>query len=292
MKFADSVKVKAPAKLNLTLDILGTNEKGYHLMDMIMQAVSLYEDITLEKSADIMIKMIDSNVPVNKDNTAYKAAVQFFQHTGLLAGVNITIKKTVPVRAGMAGGSADAAGVLVGLNMLYNAKLNVAQLCEIGAKIGADVPFCIVGGTAHVTGIGEVITSAPPCPNCYITVCMPNMGVSTPYAFKRYDEIGTDKHPNTKAALSALQNANLGELCKNMHNAMQFSSESEHNTVICDKLKECGALAALMTGSGAAVFGVFDSESKAQKAKNELMKIYKQCMVVQPVKHGVQRCFN
>ncbi len=282
----NKVVVKAPAKLNLTLDILGIDGKGYHLMDMIMQAVSLYEEITLIKSNDINLAFTNSSVPVNEKNTAYKAAVLFFTETGLLSGVDITITKTVPIRAGMAGGSADAAGVLVGLNKLYNSMLCTKQLCELGAKIGADVPFCIVGGTAHVTGIGEIIKKVPNCPDCFFTVCMPQQGVSTPQAFARYDEIGTDKRPNTQNALHALKQNSLAQLCKNMYNAMQFSSESKHNKIICDILLKNNALSALMTGSGAAVFGVFDNEYHAIKAKEELEKTYNNCMVLKPVSHG------
>ncbi len=284
----NSVIVKAPAKLNLTLDILGTDDKGYHLMDMIMQTVSLYEEITLKKSDDITLKFKNSNVPANENNTAYKAAVQFFLKTGLLAGVDISINKAVPIRAGMAGGSADAAGVLVGLNELYGAKLTQKELCDIGAKIGADVPFCIVGGTAHVGGIGDVINNIPHCPACFFTVCMPQTGISTPLAFARYDELGTDKRPDTKKALDAIEQGNLRLLCDNMYNAMQFSSESGHNSIICDTLRKCGALSALMTGSGAAVFGVFDEQNKAQIAKAELEKTYKSCWVLKPEQKGAQ----
>ncbi len=283
-----SVTVKAPAKLNLTLDILGTDNKGYHLMDMIMQTVSLYETVQIQKCDDIVLTFENSTVPTDKNNTAYKAAVEFFKTTGLLAGARICINKQVPIRAGMAGGSADAAGVLVGLNELYSAKLTQHELCKIGERIGADVPFCIVGGTAHVGGIGEIIKSIAPCPTCYFTVCMPQMGVSTPQAFARYDEMGTDKRPNTKKAVEAIAQNNLHMLCENMHNVMQFSSESRHNSIICNTLQKHGALAALMTGSGAAVFGVFNVESKAQSAKEELLKSYNTCHVLTPEEKGAR----
>ena len=149
-----SVTVLAPAKLNLSLDVVGTLPNGYHDLDMVMQTIDLYEKITLRRSNTLSLTLPGSFVPVNDKNTAIKAAVAFFRYTGLLAGVDMTIYKRVPVRAGMAGGSADAAGVLVGLNELYDAHLSMSELCAIGAGIGADVPFALLGGTCRVRGVG------------------------------------------------------------------------------------------------------------------------------------------
>lgn len=186
-----SVTVLAPAKLNLTLDVTGTRPDGYHTLDMIMQAVSLRERVTLRRSRGLSLSLPGSRVPANEHNTAYKAALAFFHGTGLLAGAAITVEKHVPVRAGMAGGSADAAAVLVGLNELYGARLSAAELCALGAQVGADVPFSIVGGTARVTGVGDILEPLKPCPPCFFTVCMPAGGISTPQAYARYDRIGT-----------------------------------------------------------------------------------------------------
>ena len=149
-----SVTVLAPAKLNLSLDVVGTLPNGYHDLDMVMQTIDLYEKITLRRSHDLTLNLPGSFVPANDKNTAVKAALAFFDYTGLLAGVDMTIYKRVPVRAGMAGGSADAAGVLVGLNELYGAHLSMSELCAIGAGIGADVPFALLGGTCRVRGVG------------------------------------------------------------------------------------------------------------------------------------------
>ena len=172
-----SVVVLAPAKLNLSLDVAGLLPNGYHDLDMVMQTIDLYERITLRRSADLTLRLPGSFVPPNDKNTAYKAAVAFFHYTGLLAGVDITIQKHVPVRAGMAGGSADAAGVLVGLNELYNAQLSMSELCAIGAGIGADVPFALMGGTCRVKGVGDLIKPLPPCPDCWFVVVMPSVGI-------------------------------------------------------------------------------------------------------------------
>lgn len=281
-----SVTVVAPAKLNLTLDITGLAENGYHLVDMLMQTVSLYERVRIEKDSGLTVTLPHSYVPGGKNNTAYQAAVAFFQHTGLLAGAKITIYKSVPVRAGMAGGSADAAAVLVGLNDLYHAKLSMDELCEIGLTVGADVPFSIKGGTMRVTGIGEVMEPLPSCPRCWFTVVMPQAGVSTPQAYALYDEKGTDIRPDNEGAVQALQEKDLSALCRSMGNALQFSSPSAHNQPICTQLMECGALAAQMTGSGAAVFGVFATEQQAQHAKEVLSRSYRSCWVLHPVRRG------
>lgn len=281
-----SVTVLAPAKLNLTLDITGTAENGYHLLDMMMQAVSLYECVRVEKDEDLTVVLPGSRVPGGKHNTAYQAALAFFEETGLLAGARITIYKKTPVRAGMAGGSADAAAVLVGLSQLYGARLSLPELCAIGLKVGADVPFSLMGGTARVQGIGDILKAEPACPRCWFTVVMPAQGVSTPRAYALYDEKGTRHRPDNDRVEAALCRGDLAELCAGMGNALQDSSPSRHNEPICAALREQGALAAQMTGSGAAVFGVFDTEEKAVQAKEFLQQMYPQCWVLHPVSRG------
>ena len=200
-----SVTVLAPAKLNLSLDVVGTLPNGYHDLDMVMQTIDLYEKITLRRSNDLSLTLPGSFVPVNDKNTAVKAALAFFDYTGLLAGVDMTIYKHVPVRAGMAGGSADAAGVLVGLNELYGAHLSMSELCAIGAGIGADVPFALLGGTCRVRGVGDLMKALPPCPDCRFVVAMPSVGVSTPEAFARYDTMGSPVHPDCEAQEQAIR---------------------------------------------------------------------------------------
>ena len=177
------VTILAPAKLNLALDVVGLLPGGYHDLDMTMQAITLYERVVLCRSPYLNLRLPGSLVAPNNKNTAIKAALAFFDYTGLLAGVDITIYKNTPVRAGMAGGSADAAAVLVGMNELYGAHLSMSELCALGAKIGADVPFALMGGTCRVQGVGDVMKALPPCPNCWFTVVMPDYGVSTPEAF-------------------------------------------------------------------------------------------------------------
>ena len=184
----NAVTVLAPAKLNLALDVVGLLPNGYHALDMTMQTITLYERVMLRRSAGLSLRLPGSLVQPNDKNTAIKAALAFFHYTGLLAGVDITIYKNTPVRAGMAGGSADAAAVLVGLNALYGAKLSMSELCALGAGIGADVPFALMGGTCRVQGVGDLLKALPPVPDCWFTVVMPDYGVSTPEAFAAYDK--------------------------------------------------------------------------------------------------------
>ena len=282
------VVVLAPAKLNLSLDVAGLLPNGYHDLDMVMQTIDLYERITLRRSADLTLSLLGSFVPPNDKNTAYKAAVAFFHYTGLLAGVDITIQKHVPVRAGMAGGSADAAGVLVGLNALYGAKLSMSELCALGAKIGADVPFALMGGTCRVQGVGDILKALPPCPDCWFTVVMPDYGVSTPEAFAAYDKVGSSTHPDCEAQEKAVRAEDLAGVCAAAGNALEECSGARDNEAIKAAFRQHGAVTALMTGSGAAVFGVFPTEEAARGAAEALKAQWPQVYVAQPDKGGAR----
>ena len=215
---------------------------------------------------------------------------------GLLAGVDMTIYKRVPVRAGMAGGSADAAGVLVGLNELYNARLSMSELCAIGAGIGADVPFALLGGTCRVRGVGDLMKALPPCPDCWFVVAMPSVGVSTPEAFARYDTMGSPVHPDCEAQEQAIRANDLRGVCAAAGNALEHCSGAVETPAICKTLRAHGAVTAQMTGSGAAVFGIFDDENAARNAAVELKKGYKQVYVCKPTHGGprvtVRRAFG
>ena len=200
----------------------------------------------------------------------------------------MTIYKRVPVRAGMAGGSADAAGVLVGLNELYDAHLSMSELCAIGAGIGADVPFALLGGTCRVRGVGDLMKALPPCPDCWFVVAMPSVGVSTPEAFARYDTMGSPVHPDCEAQEQAIRAEDLRAVCAAAGNALEHCSGAVETPSICATLREHGALTAQMTGSGAAVFGVFDDETAARNALAALRPSYKQCYLCRPT-HGGPR---
>ena len=251
------VSVLAPAKLNLSLDVVGTLPGGYHALDMVMQAVSLYEQVTLRRSADLVVRLPGSRVPPGPKNTAYKAALAFFHYTGLLAGVDITIHKTVPVRAGMGGGSADAAAVLVGLNALYGARLSMTELCALGASVGADVPFALMGGTCRVQGLGDLIKALPPCPDC-------------------------------AAQEAAIRAEDLSGLCAAAGNALEVCAGGADTAALKQALLDQGAKAALMTGSGAAVFGIFEAEEPARRAAEALAAAGRQIFTLRPDRGGAR----
>ena len=284
----NGVTVLAPAKLNLALDVVGLLPNGYHDLDMTMQAITLYERVVLRRSQTLSLSLPGSPVAANDSNTAVKAAIAFFRYTGLLAGVDITVYKNVPVRAGMAGGSADAAAVLVGLNALYGARLSMSELCALGAKVGADVPFALMGGTCRVQGVGDVMKALPPCPECWFTVVMPDYGVSTPEAFAAYDQVGSSRHPDCEAQEAAIRAEDLAGVCAAAGNALEECSGAKDNEAIKAALKEQGAVTALMTGSGAAVFGIFANEAEARNAAQALKARWPQVYVAQPDRGGAR----
>ena len=283
-----TVTVLAPAKLNLSLDVVGTLPNGYHDLDMVMQAITLHETLVLRRSRYLTVRMPGSFVPVNEKNTAVKAALAFFHYTGLLAGVDITIRKQVPVRAGMAGGSADAAGVLVGMNELYGARLSMSELCALGASIGADVPFALMGGTCRVRGIGDLRKPLPPFPDCWFVVAMPRVGISTPEAFQRYDRMGSPAHPDCAGQEQAVRDGDLAALCAAAGNALEFCSGATETPAIRSILDANGALTSLMTGSGAAVFGIFDDPDRASSAAEALRAEYQQVYLARPDRGGAR----
>ena len=288
MRKQNVVTVLAPAKLNLALDVVGLLPNGYHDLDMTMQAITLYERVVLRRSPYLNLRLPGSLVAPNNKNTAIKAALAFFHYTGLLAGVDITIYKNTPVRAGMAGGSADAAAVLVGLNELYGARLSMSELCALGASIGADVPFALMGGTCRVQGVGDVMKALPPCPDCWFTVVMPDYGVSTPEAFAAYDKVGSSTHPDCEAQEKAIRAEDLAGVCAAAGNALEECSGARDNEAIKTALKENGAVTALMTGSGAAVFGIFESEEAARNAAEAVKAQWPQVYVARPDRGGAR----
>ena len=244
----------------------------------------------LHRSAQLTLTLPGSTVSAGADNTALKAARAFFDYTGLEGGADILVYKSVPVRAGMAGGSADAAAVLVGLNVLYDAKLSFSELCALGAGIGADVPFALMGGTCRVQGVGDLIRALPPCPDCWFTVVMPGYGVSTPEAFAAYDRIGASHRPDCAAQEAAVRAGSLEALCAAAGNALEECSGAPDNEAIKALLRQQGAQAALMTGSGAAVFGVFTQEQAARAAAAAARTRWPQAYVVRPDRGGARVC--
>ncbi len=285
----DKVKVIAPAKINLSLDVVGVDERGYHLLDMIMQTVSVFEKVYLTKTDREKGITLSSNarfIPTDSKNVAVKAAMLFFEYTKTEGGVDIFIKKTVPIKAGMAGGSTDAAGVIVGLDRLYGTNLTLEQMCEIGAKAGSDVPFMLAGGTKRVQGVGDIISECAPMPRCHLVICMPSKGVSTPAAFANYDTLGVKTNVPTDDIIAAMEANDVVTMAQLMANDLEQAAASEDTEPIKQQLIEQGAIGSVMTGSGAAVFGVFDDEAKAKKAFKYFKGKVRSVFLAHPVSFG------
>lgn len=267
------MRLKARAKINWTLDIVGQRADGYHLMDMLMQPVTLADDIALAPADEITLTTGGSPLlPADEKHLAYRAAMALKKHTGYPGGAAIHVEKHIPVGAGMGGGSADAAGVLVVLNRLWGLNLPQSELEAIGLTLGADVPFCIRGGLTRTTGIGEVMEDLPCGKNWPLVVIQPCEGLSTKEIFTAYHEGVVDARPDNDAAAQALANGNAAALSTAMANVMQPVSEARrpgiHEAIAA--LKEQGAFAAQMTGSGSAVFGVFADDASAATAYDTL----------------------
>lgn len=277
------VRVHAPAKINLTLDIVGTRPDGYHLLESIFQSVSIYDSIEVRKKwgSKITLDAPGCDCPVEK-NTAYKAAVAFMNYTGLKKGVHLTVGKDIPQQAGMGGGSADAAGVLVALNQLFQTGLTTQQLCEIGLTVGADVPFCIVGGTAYVTGIGEGLQPLPPLPDCAVVVAQPAEGISTKEAYAAVDHAEILARPDNAAAMAALEAGDLEGVCKQAVNVFESATQLEGVADIRRRMEQFSPLCSQMTGSGSCVFAVFEDEDAALNCLEALKTNYPTAFICRP----------
>lgn len=273
------MKMKAYAKVNIALDAIGKREDNYHLLRMIMQTVDLYDVIDIEKSNDssISISCNKHYVPTDERNLAYKAAVLFRENFNIKGGVKISIKKNIPVAAGMAGGSTNAAAVLVMMNKLFKVNASLEELKELGLKIGADVPYCIEGGTALCEGIGEVITPLKPFENKILVVLKPNFGVSTKEVYTNLDINKIRKHVNIEELIEAMENDDLNYVAKNMKNVLENVTLKKHSVLktIKEDMRRSGALGAMMSGSGPTVFAFFDDMLTAQKSFEFLKNKYK-----------------
>lgn len=282
----DTIKVKANAKINLGLDIVGTREDGYHLLKTVMQSVTLCDIITLKKSDKITLSCSDDTIPCDEKNLAFKAAKLFFEETKINSGAEISIEKNIPSQAGLGGGSADAAGTIFALNKLYETDLSDEKLCEIGAKIGSDVPFCIVGGTMLCEGVGEKLTTMKSIPDMKILIAKGIGGISTIEAYKTYDKLDGIKHPDVDALINAINNGEkFSHLCGNVLELTAFLSSVDE---IKETMIELGAENSVMTGSGSAVFGIFDNERLAEKCCENLKKSGFFATVSVPTERGIE----
>lgn len=277
--------ISAPAKINLYLNILNKRCDGYHEVEMIMQTVNLFDEITINKSETRGI-FFTSTYKFNEDlqeNTAYIAAKKFFEYTNLTnSGICIHLRKQIPVGAGLAGGSSDAAAVLIGLNKLFNCKLSKNELSEIGKKVGADVPFCIFGGTMLATGIGTDLSHLPPLKDCHILIVKPNFSVSTQEAYQASDKFSCEENLSVTSIISAIKSRNLKATAENIYNRFETVLNFDEVSKMKNILNENGALNSCMTGTGSSVFGIFESEKEAICCKNIFAEKYKDVFLVNP----------
>lgn len=266
----DGINLKALAKINLSLDVVRRREDGYHEVRMIMQTINLYDKLEIKKSDEkgIHVTTNISFLPTNENNLVYKAAKLLMEEFGIEEGVSIYLYKYIPVAAGMAGGSSDAAAVLYGMNKLFNLKLSKRDLMERGVKLGADVPYCIMRGTALAEGIGEKLTKLSPAPECFVVIAKPGISVSTKFVYENLHANELAYHPDIDGMIEEIQQGSLEGVAEKMGNVLETVTIKEYPVIekIKDTMKENGAINAMMSGSGPTVFGLFKTEEAAKKA--------------------------
>lgn len=285
------ISEKAYAKLNISLDVSKPRPDGYHDMIMIMQAVSLCDEIEIDINGggNVYARSNLKYIPSDEKNLAVKAARLYLKAIGNSSdGAVISIKKVIPVGAGMAGGSTDAAAVLRALNRYYGYALSKEKLLKIAEETGSDVPFCVLGGTALAEGRGEILTSLPNIPQCTFVICKPEFSVSTPEFFRALDRIKLRTHPDTSGIVSALKSGELKQICRRMYNVFEDVPDRRMRTVAEIKrlLLDGGAEGAVMTGTGSAVFGIFTEPDAAYSVCSLLKSEYGFCISAEPV--GIQ----
>lgn len=263
---------KTPAKINLTLDVTGKLENGYHTLSMIMQSIDVCDELSFEKTADETIlfsmnKELPDKIPAEK-NLVYKAAKLMKDTFKIDGGFKIHLTKNIPAAAGLAGGSSDCAATLIGINELCGLGLDIEKLCEIGVKLGADVPFCIRKGTMLAEGIGEILTPLAPLTGIPVLLIKPNISISTPYVYKHLKLNELDYHPDNKAVISYIKDNNIKKIAASLSNVLETVTIPE-NPIIAELkryLTENGAIGSLMSGSGPTTFGIFENMETAKKA--------------------------
>ena len=280
------MKVKAYGKVNISLDIVGKREDGYHLLSMIMQNIDLYDEINIEKQeCGISLSCNKNYVPTDNRNLAYKAAEIFKEKYDIKDGVKIDIEKNIPVSAGLAGGSTDAAAVLKAMNKMFNINATKEELMELGLKLGADIPYCIHGGTALCEGIGEIITPLKSFKDKIIVLVKPAFGVSTKEVYKSFDMSKVRQHPKNNMLISAIEEDDLYFVANNMKNLLENVTLRKHKILI--KIKEemnsCGAINSMMSGSGPTVFAFFDNMLSAQKCFEKMKKKYSDVYITRTI---------
>ena len=264
------MRLRALAKINLGLDVLGRREDGYHELRMIMQTINMYDQLDMEISEEPGIRITTNlpYVPVNQNNLVYRAANMLMEEFQIKEGLTVDLQKMIPVAAGMAGGSSDAAAAMIGVNRLFQLGLSVKDLMERGVKIGADVPYCLLRGTALAEGIGDKLRALPACPDCYVLIGKPGISVSTKFVYENLHADELKSHPRIDEMLDAIQWHNLYKMADLMENVLETVTIPQYPIIekIKKHMKEHGALNAMMSGSGPTVFGLFDDKILAEQA--------------------------
>lgn len=283
------MEIQAFAKLNLTLDILGKREDGYHDLRMVMQSITLADTLTLEENQGEGLR-VSANLrflPTGEKNLAAAAALRFWEALGREPeDLDIRIEKRIPVCAGMAGGSSDAAAVLRALNQRAGAPFSPKELARLGERVGSDVPYCVLGGTALAEGRGEVLTPLPPLPRCWVVACKPDFPISTPELFAQADRVKLRRRPDTAGLVAALEAGDLGGVARRMYNVFEDVLPARLYTRVAEiknDLIQCGALGANMSGSGPTAFGLFDRLEAAQEARSCLTQRYRDTFLCETV---------
>ena len=274
----ERISLKAYAKINLGLDVLGKRADGYHDLKMIMQTIDVYDEISVERIPSEGVFLLNSNVtnlPLDDNNLMVKAARLMWERFPISGGLKMHLLKKIPMAAGLAGGSADAAAVLCGINRLYELGLSKEELCRIGVRVGADVPYCILGGTCLAEGIGDVLTSLPALPSKPLVLIKPGMDVSTGLVYRELDAFnGSYKHPDIEGQKAAVEKGNIKNVADLMGNVLEEVTAAKYPEVrlLKARLKEEGACGAMMSGSGPSVFGLFDDDDKAFRAAQKMQE--------------------
>ena len=279
------MRLQAFAKINLGLDVLGKREDGYHEVRMIMQTIRMYDQLDMRKSVEPGIHLTTNKkyIPVDENNLVWRAAKLMMDTCGIIEGVSIHLHKVIPVAAGMAGGSADAAAVLFGINKMFGLGLSMTELEERGVKLGADVPYCLMRGTVLAEGIGEKLTPLLACPKCFVLLAKPPISVSTKMVYEKLDALEITEHPDIDGILNGLARKNIHKVAECMGNVLEQVTIPVYPVIeqIKNVMKEGGAMNAMMSGSGPTVFGLFEDRQSAKRAAQKIkeQKLAKQVYV-------------
>ena len=279
---------KAYAKINLSLDVTGRLDNGYHLVDMIMQTVNIYDELSFERTdGEIVLESDCGELPLDENNLIYKAIRLIQEECGVTGGLRVFLKKNIPIAAGMAGGSTDCAATLMAMDELYGLKLGTKRLMELGVKLGADVPYCILGGTARAQGIGEKLTRLPNCPALKLLVAKPDLNVSTKEVYTGLDALENLPHPGVDDMVCAIESGNGRAVAAGLGNVLECVTIPLHPVIreIKDRMLELGAINSLMSGSGPTVFGIYEKDEELQKAYEALAEsgLARQIFMTEPV---------